>query len=230
METINQLQELNYGYLLFGFVVILTAWKFIASLWESTIGKLLKKLDIETKKMREKREEHELLIQTAKNLAELQNKHQEDVEQSIAHDERIRNDLAVFMTEMRDSISKTQSEIKKFAENRVHDRQQSFLIQKELTDAQKELTDSQKELSCSLKDIRDMVLDRNIDEMRWEINNFATKVSEGKPCNKDSFTHCIHVYEKYEKILEENNLENGEVEISMQVINEAYKQKLKEGF
>lgn len=45
-----------------------------------------------------------------------------------------------------------------------------------------------------------------------------------------SFKHCIHVYEKYEKILEENGLENGEVEISMELINDAYKQKLKEGF
>lgn len=67
METINQLQELNYAYLLFGFVVILTAWKFIASLWENTIGKL----GIETKGMRKRREEHELLIQTAKNVNEL---------------------------------------------------------------------------------------------------------------------------------------------------------------
>jgi len=38
------------------------------------------------------------------------------------------------------------------------------------------------------------------------------------------------LYEKYEKILEENGLENGEVEISMELINDVYKQKLKEGF
>ena len=66
--------------------------------------------------------------------------------------------------------------------------------------------------------------------MRWEINNFATTVSEGRPCSKDSFTHCIHTYEKYEKILAENHLENGEVEISMDLIQEAYREKLKEGF
>ncbi len=66
--------------------------------------------------------------------------------------------------------------------------------------------------------------------MRWEINNFATNVSEGKPCNKDSFKHCLHIYEKYEKILKENGLENGEVEISMEIIGEAYRQKLREGF
>lgn len=82
------------------------------------------------------------------------------------------------------------------------------------------------EISNDIKKLTQMFLEKEIDDMRWEINNFATIVSEGKPCNKDSFQHCIHVYEKYERILEENGLENGEVEISMELINEAYKQKL----
>ena len=86
------------------------------------------------------------------------------------------------------------------------------------------------EIANDIKNLTRMFVDKEIDDMRWEINNFATNVSEGKPCNKDSFKHCIHIYEKYEKILEENGMENGEVEISMELINEAYKQKLKEGF
>ncbi len=86
------------------------------------------------------------------------------------------------------------------------------------------------EISADIKKLTQMFLDKEIDDMRWEINNFATKVSEGKPCNRDSFKHCIHIYEKYEKILEENGMENGEVEISMELINDVYKQKLKTGF
>lgn len=86
------------------------------------------------------------------------------------------------------------------------------------------------EISNDIKKLTQMFIDKEIDDMRWEINDFATKVSEGKPCSKDSFTHCIHVYEKYEQILEENGLENGEVEISMELINDAYKEKLKKGF
>lgn len=86
------------------------------------------------------------------------------------------------------------------------------------------------EISSDIKKLTRMFVDKEIDDMRWEINNFATKVSEGSPCNKDSFKHCIHTYEKYEKILEENSLENGEVEISMELINDVYKQKLKKGF
>lgn len=86
------------------------------------------------------------------------------------------------------------------------------------------------EISCDIKKLTQMFIDKEIDDMRWEINDFATKVSEGKPYNKDSFKHCIHVYEKYEQILEENGLENGEIELSMELINDTYKRKLKEGF
>ncbi len=86
------------------------------------------------------------------------------------------------------------------------------------------------EMRSDIKKLTDMFIDKEINDMRWEINNFATKVSEGKPCNKDSYKHCIHTWEKYEKLLEENGLENGEVEISMNVIRESYQQKLKEGF
>ncbi len=86
------------------------------------------------------------------------------------------------------------------------------------------------EMRKDIKKLTEMFVDKEINDMRWEINNFANKVSEGRPCNKDSFQHCIHTWEKYEKLLEENALENGEVEISMEIINEAYKQKLKEGF
>lgn len=86
------------------------------------------------------------------------------------------------------------------------------------------------EMRDDLKKLTELFIDKEINDMRWEINNFATKVSEGKPCNKDSYQHCIHTYEKYEKLLEENGLENGEVEISMEIVNESYRQKLKKGF
>lgn len=169
MNEIIELTKINFSYVLISVFVILIGIKAIVSMFEWVIDKL----GLETKWMRHKREEHELLIQTSQNLTALQEKHKEDVERSDRRDE---------------------------------------------------------EISADIKRLTQMFVDKEIDDMRWEINNFATNVSEGKPCNKDSFKHCIHVYEKYEKILEENGLENGEVEISMELINDAYKQKLKEGF
>jgi hypothetical protein len=168
MEPIAELTTIDYSSLFIASFSVLIGIKAIVSLFEW----IFDKLGLETKWMRKKREERELLIQTSQGLNKLQEKHEEDIERSDRRDEKISNDI---------------------------------------------------------EKLTQMFIDKEIDDMRWEINNFAIRVSEGKPCNKDSFQHCIHIYEKYEKILEENSLENGEVEISMELINEAYKQKLKNG-
>ena len=169
MSEIIELTKIDFSYVFVAVFTILVGTKAIVSLFEWIVDKL----GLETKWMRKRREEHELLIQTSQGLSSLQEQHKKDVERSDLRDEEISNDI---------------------------------------------------------RKLTQMFVDKEIDDMRWEINNFATNVSEGKPCNKDSFKHCIHVYEKYEKILEENGMENGEVEISMELINDAYKQKLKEGF
>lgn len=169
MEVITELTKLDFASVFIAVFIILFGIKAIVSIFEW----IIEKFGLETKWKRQKREEHNLLIQTSQNLIALQDKHEKDVKRSDQRDE---------------------------------------------------------EISADIKKLTKMFIDKEIDDMRWEINNFATKVSEGKPCNKDSFTHCIHVYEKYEKILEENDMENGEVEISMELINDAYKKKLKEGF
>lgn len=169
MDAITELITLDFSSIFISVFVILIGIKTIVSLFEW----LIEKLGLETKWMKKKHEDHDLLIKTAQNVLELQERHKSDMKESDKHDEEMRNDI---------------------------------------------------------KRLTNMFIDKEINDMRWEINNFATKVSEGKPCNKDSYKHCIHTYEKYEKLLEENGLENGEVEISMEIVNEAYKQKLKEGF
>lgn len=91
-------------------------------------------------------------------------------------------------------------------------------------------TDHEVGIIEKLEKLTEMFVDKEIDDYRWEIINFATRIADKKPCNKDSYKHCIRTYEKYEKLLKEHNLKNGEVDISMEVVNESYEQKLKEGF
>lgn len=66
--------------------------------------------------MKERKTDHKLLLQTSKNLAELQEKHTEDTKQSIEHSRKIQNELSVFMKEMKDSVVTTQNEIKNIVE------------------------------------------------------------------------------------------------------------------
>lgn len=92
-------------------------------------------LGIETKSMRQKREEHNLVMSTANGLKELTEKEKSDSEQLEKHDANIQKNLDSFMNEIRESIKETREAIEKFADNRVHDREQSFEIQKQLTDS-----------------------------------------------------------------------------------------------
>ena len=176
MSEIIELTKINFSYVFISVFAILIAIKAIVSLFEW----IFEKFGIETKWMRTRREEYELLIQTSKDLNDFKKEHINDMHKSDECDATILNDIA--------------------------------------------------EIRHDIKALTNMFTNSEIDKMRWEINDFANKISDGMRCNKDSYKHILRTYNKYEEILKENGLENGEVEISMELINDAYKQKLKEGF
>lgn len=135
MEQIKALMQIDFISLSSSVFIVLVGIKSITAVFEWIINKL----GIETKWMRTRREEHNLLIQTSQSLADLKKQHNHDVQESNIHDENIKKELSEFMSEIKSSISETQSEIKQFAENRISDRQQSLEIQKELTDSIKSI-------------------------------------------------------------------------------------------
>lgn len=65
--------------------------------------------------------------------------------------------------ELLQTIKDNQADIKTIMENRIHDREQSFAIQKELTEAQKKLSESLSDISKKIDDIQ-----RNTDERFME--------------------------------------------------------------
>lgn len=169
MNELQEILNINFSYVFISVILILTFIKSITSLLEW----LFDKIGLETKYMRKRRDEHELLIQTTKNLSILQEKHSEDMKKSDEHDIEMRNDL---------------------------------------------------------KKLTDIFVEKQINDYRWEIINLADKISSGKMVSKECLRHAISTYEKYEKIIDENGLINGEVEISIEVIRDNYQKKLREGF
>ena len=87
-----------------------------------------------------------------------------------------------------------------------------------------------KEIKADLENLLQMFLDKEIDDWRWEILDFASALSSGRQYSKEQFTHVFAIFEKYEQVLETNNLTNGQTAMSMEVINEIYKERLKNGF
>ena len=91
METLQNLKDLNWFEIFIGLVAIVLACQF---LYKTFIEGIIHKFGWETKKMREKREDHELLIKTSQNLVLLQEKHEKD-------DNEIKECLKSFINESR---------------------------------------------------------------------------------------------------------------------------------
>ncbi|MDE6253337.1 MAG: hypothetical protein K2M78_12020 [Lachnospiraceae bacterium] len=100
------------------------------------------------------------------------------------------------------------------------------LEEKQLEDVKQSIRHD-KIISDKLENLTKMFLDKQIDDMRYEILDFASALSTGRKFSKEQFDHVLNTYRKYENILEQNNLSNGQVTTSMEVINEIYKDELK---
>lgn len=125
--------------------------------------------------------------------------------------------------DLQGQIYSLQKEIQQFKENRIHDREQSF-------DIQKQLTSSQTLLQESVENLRKMLVNKEINDMRWEILDFSNAVMNGRVYNKEIYDHIFDTYTEYERVLEENGLENGKVDSSMQFVRNKYLELMEKGF
>lgn len=150
MDEIMTLIETDFSSVFLSVFVILIGVKAIVSLFEWIINKF----GLETKWIRKRREEHDLLIQTSQNLMA------------------------------------AQSEIKQFTENRVHDREQSFRIQKELIDAQSDLAKSIDVISNKLDEMQRQT-DRRFIESEQKNNKRIRAELKDKISQSYSHYHAV---------------------------------------
>ena len=156
MGDISTLSELDFSSILIGLFIILFGIKSIISIIEW----FCVKLGIETKWNRQQREERELLMNALETIKEIQETHCKDKKEVVQKNDNLEHVLADFMVEVR-------NEIKQFTNNRIHDREQSLEIQKELTDSIKTVVDTQTErddkidaLICGSKELLGSTIDQ----------------------------------------------------------------------
>lgn len=132
MDYVELLPQIDWWYILIAMCVLLLFIKFI---WSLADWFLFKKFGIETKKMRERRQEGNLLRETAElakttaeNLDKLQQRHCKD-------EAEFRNNLNSYMEESRKDRKALHDEMTAYSNNRINDRKQSLEIQKELKDS-----------------------------------------------------------------------------------------------
>lgn len=206
----------------FGVVLALIAgmlaFKFLSELFDWFV----RKFGLETKSMREKRESQELLNTTAQNLASLQTRHAQD-------EKEFRENLNNYIDESRADRKALHDEMKQYSQNRIDDRKQSLKIQEELKNSIESIAQKQNDRDEKINDLADMLLDKQISDFRWEIINVADKISNGERVSKECLKHALATYVKYEEIIERHKIKNGEVAISIEIINETYREQLKAG-
>ena len=233
INQLIQLGDIDWWYVI---VALLLFLFFVKAIWSLLDWLLFEKLGIETRKMKQRREESQLLKDTAElakaaselakataeNLDKLQKRHTKD-------EEVFRNNLNDYIEESRKDRKALHDEMTRFTNNRIHDREQSLEIQKELKDSIKILTDGQEDRDKKINDLTDMFIGKEIDDLRFKILDFASSISSGMKYNRESYDHILKIYGKYEHILEEHNMENGLVEESVKYIQSSYQELLKHG-
>lgn len=120
MDSIQQLFEIDWKAFGITIFLVLLGLQTCIKLFQWFLFDLL---GIETKSMRLKKQEHELLIETANELKRLSEKHKEDMDS--------------------------------FSNNRIHDREQSFSIQKELITSQENISKLINSLEEKLTEMQD---------------------------------------------------------------------------
>lgn len=168
-NTILELLKLDISTIIMGSFIIMSS----AIAMFEIIGKFSNIIGKPVKWVKERENVKELTLRNTNDIKNLAKKQEEDTQQSIRHDEIIRNDL---------------------------------------------------------KKLTKMFIDKEIDDWRWEILDMASALSGGKQYNKEQFEHVLSIHERYEKLLEENNMSNGQVDVSISIIKDIYKEKLKNGF
>lgn len=124
MDELKELAHINWWYVIFALVALLIVVKLVWSLGDWLF---VEKLGMETKKMKQRREESELLKATAEGLSALSKRHDKE-------ETELKDSLTLFITETRNAL-KLQDE-----SNRKH-WETSKQIRKELVDTINKVAD-----------------------------------------------------------------------------------------
>lgn len=92
------------------------------------------------------------------------------------------------------------------------------------------LEDNQKVLQDGIGELKILLINKEIDDIRTTILDFSNAVMNGRDYNKEQYEHIIDLYDKYEKILEQNGMTNGRVTASMEFVLKNYQDLMDNGF
>ena len=107
MDVIKEFLQLDFT------VIILTAFLIMSAVisGHKIIGEFSKIIGKPVKWVKKTDDDHKLLLKTVQELNSLKVKHDADVQKSISHENKIENELTVFMQEIREDMKKFTNKI-----------------------------------------------------------------------------------------------------------------------
>lgn len=97
---------------------------------------------------------------------------------------------------------------------------ESINIRGGLADKQEEISSAISSITEILNKMREEQVDEKIQRMRWQILEVANYIRNKEDVNMEQLNNALDTYDDYEKVLEKNNLNNGRVDVSIQLIRE----------
>lgn len=93
-----------------------------------------------------------------------------------------------------------------------------------------DLKKNQEGLRSDLHEIKSLIINNSIENMRWEILDFSNAIMSGREYNKEQYDHVLNTHERYMKILKENGMTNGQTNVSFEFIKKRYDELMETGF
>jgi len=190
MGDLKELIQIDWWYVIFALCLLLVCIKFV---WSLLDWLLFEKLGIETRKMKQKRQETELLKDTAelaKTTAELARTTAENLDKlqqrHVKDEKEFRDNLNDYIEESRKDRKALHDEMIKFTDNRISDRKQSIEIQKELKD------------SISARDVQiESLIVANKEMLAEEINKKYKHYISIKGIPEDEYDEFVSLHKAY---------------------------------
>ena len=225
MDILKRLMEFDWWIVFLGVVTLMLATKF---LWEP-VEWFVKKIGLQTRWQKEHEENVKLLKATNKLATDTSTNFTNFKDDYFTEESKFKQKFNNYMNESRSDRKVIHDELFKFSNERIQDRNQTLTMQKEINNSIDCIVKNQNEYDEKIKNLTQVILDKQISDYRWEIINLADKISSGKTVSKECLRHAISTYSKYERIIEENGLTNGEVDLSIEIINDYYRNVLVNG-
>lgn len=80
------------------------------------------------------------------------------------------------------------------------------------------------QLTDDIKTVKTDLQGHKVESWRRDILDFASQLMGGERKTKENFDNIIHLHDKYEKYVKENNIQNGQISLAYEYIEKKFKE------